>query len=160
MKNQISYKLAVSRMYVHGYEVTQRVMGDAFLQRFKAINQEQYNKWDQFASKQAKISAKYEEKIKQILSSLIHAEKKMSRPQVRELYYLIDKCPISWLNEIQETRSNVHDAFWLDCLALDTFDDFDPGVDDFDPIEDFNESRLDYMEDNFQDYGDEGEFSW
>jgi len=153
MRNQISYKLAVARMYAHGYEVSNRVHSNICVSHFNAKSTDEQDRLGKLVKEQADIVCKYEKKLKSVLRALSHVERRMSRPQRRELNLLRERCCGPWLIETKE-KTKINDAFWLDCLALDTFDDFDPGVDDFDPIEDYNESRLDYMEDNFQDYGD------
>lgn len=163
MKNQISYKLAIARMYMHGYETSHRVYCNMCVHHFNAKTPDEQDRLGKIVKEQAGICYKYEKKFKPVLFALAHAERHMSRPQRRELNLLRDRCQEAWLNEIKEkNKININSLILdtaIDDLILDTADDM--GLvddDDFDPMEDFYESRLDYCEDNPQDYQDEDEF--
>ena len=148
MKNQISYKLAIARMYMHGYEISSRVYNNMCVHHFNAKTPDEQDRLGKIVIEQAEICDKYEKKLKPIMFALAHAERRMSRPQRRELNLLRDRCCGPWLSEIKEkTKIN------LSSLIIDTFDDLDLPMDDFDPIEDYYESQADYSEDNPQDYG-------
>lgn len=164
MKNTISYKLAVARMYMHGYETSNRVYSNMCVYHFNAKTPDEQDRLGKIVKEQADIAYKYEKKLKHVLSALARSERHMSRPQRRELNLLRDRCREPWLSEIKEktkinTNSLILDAV-IDDLILDTADDLDLSrvhlcaSDDFDEEEDFYESRLDYLEDNPQDYGD------
>ena len=153
MKNQISYKLAVARMYMHGYETSNQVYSNMCVHHFNAKTPDEQDRLGKIVKEQADIVYKYEKKLKPIMFALAHAERHMSRPQRRELNLLRDRCRGPWLSEIKEkTKINILS------LVMDTFDDLDLPDDDFDRMEDYYESQADYSEDNPQDYKDEDEF--
>lgn len=153
MKNQISYKLAVARMYMHGYETSNQVFNNVSVSHFNAKTPDEQDRLGKIVKEQAAIVYKYEKKFKSVLAALARVERHMSRPQRRELNLLRDRCRGTWLNEIKEkTKINILS------LVMDTFDDLDLPDDEFDRMEDYYESQADYSEDNPQDYGDEGEF--
>lgn len=149
MKNHISYKLAVARMYMHGYATSSRVYCNMCVYHFNAKTPDEQDRLGKIVKEQADIVYKYEKKLKPVLFALAHAERHMSRPQRRELNLLRDRCFVPWLSEIKE-KTKID----LSSLIIDTFDDLDLPVDDFDPIEDYYESQADYSEDNPQDYED------
>ena len=153
MKNQISYKLAVARMYMHGCEISNRVYSNMCVHHYNAKTPDEQDRLGKIVKEQADIAYKYEEKLKPVLFALARAERHMSRPQRRELNLLRDRCCGPWLSEIKE-KTKID----FSSLIIDTFDDLDLPVDDFDPIEDYYESQADYSEDNPQDYEDEDEF--
>lgn len=162
MKNKISYKLAVARMYMHGYETSNQVYSNMCVHHFNAKTPDEQDRLGKIVKEQADIVYKYEEKLKPVLFALARAERHMSRPQRRELNLLRDRCCGPWLSEIKEkTKININSLILdiaIDDLLLDTADDMDFTEDDFNRMEDFYESRLDYSEDNPQDYEDEDEF--
>lgn len=149
MKNHISYKLAVARMYMHGYETSIRVYSRTICTNYFNATPDKQDRLSKLIKEQADIVYKYEKKLKPVLLALEHAERHMSRPQRRELNLLRDRCCGPWLSEIKE-KTKID----FSSLIIDTFDDLDLPVDDFDPIEDYYESQADYSEDNPQDYED------
>jgi len=149
MKNTISYKLAVARMYMHGYETSNQVYSNMCVYHFNAKTPDEQDRLGKIVKEQADIVYKYEEKLKPVLSALARVERHMSRPQRKELNLLRDRCRGLWLNKIKE-KTKID----LSSLIIDTFDDLDLPMDDFDPIEDYYESQADYSEDNPQDYED------
>ena len=175
MKNQISYKLAVARMYMHGYETSIRVYSRTMCTSHFNTTPDQQDRLSKLVKEQADLVYKYEKKLKPVMFALAHVERHMSRPQRRELNLLRDRCCGPWLSEIKEkTKIDVNsliinavddldlsrvrlcandDFDRLTDLAIDTLDDLDLPVDDFDPIEDYYKSQADYSEDNPQDYG-------
>lgn len=150
MKNQISYKLAIAKMYMHGYEISSRVYNNMCVHHFNAKTPDEQDRLGKIVKEQADICHKYEKKLKPIMFALAHAGRHMSRPQRRELNLLRGRCQEAWLSEVKEkTKINILS------LVMDTFDDLDLPDDDFDRMEDYYESQADYSEDNPQNYEDE-----